>query len=268
MTERAWARVCAAGGAVAVVLLMAGNEVAKIGGGSPPLHASPREYAEAVGTPAGSLVGGLLVVLGLCLLVPFFASLAGTLRRAAGDRELLPTVLLGGGLVTVAVGLAAGAPLFAAGVLADDGQLDPTLAKALQLMNGGLFVVMWATSAIYVGATAILVLRTHALPRLIGWSGALLAPALVAASLAVWEYQAAFLAWALTLLWIIATSITAAVRAGEIRPTAAPILNRSDPSGDSRSPRSPARSRPRSGRRAEPRPQDAIDAHTHTKEHP
>jgi hypothetical protein len=262
MTETAWARLCAASGAPAIVLLIAGNEVAKIGGGSPPLHASPSAYADAVGTPAASLAGGFLVVLGLCLLVPFVASLAGTFGRASGDHELLRTVLVGGGLVTAAVGLAASAPLFAAGVLADDGQLDPTLAKTLLLMNGGLFVVMWATSAIYVGATAILVLRTHALPRLIGWSGALLAPALVAASLAVWEYDAAFLAWALTMLWIIATSIAAAIRAGEPRsqPAAAPIRARSDALGSPRS--------PRSGRRAEPRPQEAVVAHTHTKEQP
>jgi hypothetical protein len=214
MRERSGARLAASCGAMSVVLLIVGNEVAKIGGGSPALHDSPRAWADAVGTPAASIVGAFVVAVGLCLLVPFVAGLADMLRRQDGRDGILASLVVGGGLLTAAVGLAAVAPLAAAGVLADDGQLEPVLAKALGLMNASLFVVMWTTTAIYVGAAAALVLRTRALPRFVGWTGALLSPALLVGSLAVWEYEAAFLAWALTLLWIIATSITAAVRAG------------------------------------------------------
>lgn len=218
MNERFWARLAASCGALAVILIIVGNEVMKIGGGSPGLHDSPQDYLSAVGRPTTLLIGGFLIVLGACLFVPFFASLADTLRRSAGAGDVLPAVVFGGGLVTVTVSLAAAAPAVAAGVLADDGQLSPELAKALALMNSGLFVVMWATSAIYVAATAVLVLRTRALPRFIGWSGALLAPALLVGSLAVWKYDAGFVAWMLTMVWLIATSIAVAVRAGKLEP--------------------------------------------------
>lgn len=218
MNERFWARLAASCGGLAVLLLIVGNEVMKIGGGSPGLHDSPQDYLSAVGRPANLLIGGFLIVLGACLFVPFFATLAGTLRRSAGEGDVLSAVVFGGGLVTVTVSLAAVAPVVAAAVLANDGQLSPELAKALSLMNSGLFVVMWATSAIYVAATAVLVLRTRALPRFIGWSGALLAPALLVGSLAVWKYDAGFIAWMLTMVWLIATSIALAVRAGKPEP--------------------------------------------------
>lgn len=219
MNGRLWDRLAASCGALAVVLLIVGNEVQKIGGGSPGLHDSPQEYLSAVGRPGTLLVGGFLIVLASCLFVPFFASLAARLRRAAEEGDVLPAIVLGGGLVTVAVSLAAAAPVVAAGVMADDGQLSPELAKALSLMNGGLFVVMWATSAIYVGATAVLVLSTRALPRFLGWAGVLLAPGLLVGSLVIWKYEAAFLAWMLTLVWIIATSIAATIRAAKPEPS-------------------------------------------------
>jgi hypothetical protein len=95
--------------------------------------------------------------------------------------------------------------------LADDGALDPLLAKALQRTNAALFVVMWATCA-----AAVLVLRTGALPCAIGWSGAPLAPALLVASATVWVTEAGFAAWMLTLLWLIATSAAAALRRGRL----------------------------------------------------
>lgn len=213
MSDRLWHRLAAACGAGAVVFLIVGNEVSKIEGASPGLHDSPQEYVDAVGTPAATVVGGSLIVLGLCLFVPFFAALARRLEEAGGGRTLA-SIVLGGGLVTVAVGIFGAPPLFAAGVLADDGQLDPVVAKALQLMNAGSFIAMWATSAISVAAVSALVLRTRALPRSIGWAGVVLAPGLLAASVAVWKYEAATIVWLLTLLWIIAISVALAVRAG------------------------------------------------------
>lgn len=218
MNERFWARLAASCGALAVILIAVGNEVSKIGGGSPGVHDSPQDYLSALGRPTPLLIGGFLIVLGACLFVPFFASLSDTLRRSAGAGDVLPAVVFGGGLVTATVSLAAAAPVVAAGILADDGQLSPELAKALSLMNGGLFVVTWTTSAIYVAATAVLVLRTRALPRFIGWSAAILAPALLVGSVAVWKYDAGFVPWLLTLIWLIATSIALTVRAGRPEP--------------------------------------------------
>jgi len=104
--------------------------------------------------------------------------------------------------------------------MAQDGDLDPELAKALGLMNGSSFILMWATSSIHVAATSALVLRTRRLPVVVGWSGALLAPALLIGSVAVWIYQAAFAVWTLTMLWLIATSIVLALRGGSPRAAA------------------------------------------------
>ena len=50
-------------------------------------------------------------------------------------------------------------------------------------------------------------LRAHALPRPICWSGVVLAPGLLAASVAVWKYEAATAAWMLALLWVAAASV-------------------------------------------------------------
>jgi hypothetical protein len=57
--------------------------------------------------------------------------------------------------------------------------MDSKLGAALLEMNGVSFVLRWTIDAALLAATALVVLRTGALPRWFGWSAALLSPALL-----------------------------------------------------------------------------------------
>lgn len=199
-------------GLISVVLLIAGNEVGKIGGGSPPLHASPAVYLDAVASSGAALIGGFLVIVAWLAFAGFFAVAVGSMERA-GQVEVSGRLILGGAVLTAAIGIAGAPPLAAAGVLAADGDLSPQIAKALVLLNAVTFVLTWLTAAVPMGLSAARLGRVRMLPRVLSWSGLVLAPMLAAGSLAVWRYEAAFLAWMLTMIWIAAASITLTWRA-------------------------------------------------------
>jgi hypothetical protein len=57
--------------------------------------------------------------------------------------------------------------------------MDSQLGAAFLEMNGVSFVLTWAIDAALLAATAVVVLRTGALPRWLGWRIAVLSPALL-----------------------------------------------------------------------------------------
>lgn len=212
MPSKLSSRLAAGCGAAAVVLIIVGNEVQKIDGGSPGLHEPQQVFVDTAGRPGTLLVGGYLIVVAMLLLVPFFVSLVARFRSDGENWEPLHLVTFGAALLTVAVGLMGVAPQLATGGLLSDGELTPELAKALYLMNVASFLLLWATSAIWIGATSALILRTRRFPRPFGWSGAVLAPALLVGSVAAFRFEGFALAWILTLLWILAASIVLTIR--------------------------------------------------------
>src|SRR4051812_32517316 len=127
-------------GVGAVLLLVVGNEVGKVGGGSPDLHASAAEYTAAVGSSRVVVVGIYLVVAGVLALTVFCGVFAGRLRGTPAAARPARAITAGG-VLAGALGVSGALPLLAVTAMAGDGDLTPELAKALQLMDDAVFVL-------------------------------------------------------------------------------------------------------------------------------
>lgn len=198
MSERMWRRLGAAGGIFYVVLTLLGNDV--IGGTRP-------------------RIGLLVELLGFVFFSFFLGSLWACLRSAEGEGGWLSAVAFGGGLMALAVKLASVAPVLA--VRASEG-MDPGTAKALIAMNDASFGITYLPLGVMLLATAIVAIRTGALPRWLGWASAVVAlgllGALSAAVVSPSPPEWVFLAMLLFALWTVATSIALIRRAGEPYP--------------------------------------------------
>jgi hypothetical protein len=205
-------------GVGAVVLLNVGNELTKVGGASPDLHATPDGYADAVGSSRLVVLGIYMAVVAWLAVGGFFRVFAERLRGSAhGERAA--RAVTAGGVLAAAVGISGALPLLAATAMAADGDLTPELAKALQLMNDAVFVLGWLVVAVPLGIAALAARRARVLGRVLGSGGVVVAALLAAASLAVWWVEGLVLVWLLGMLWIAATGIALARRA----PAAAPL---------------------------------------------
>jgi hypothetical protein len=198
MSDRMWRQLGAAGGIFYVVLTLLGNDV--IGGTRPG-------------------IGLLVELLGFVFFAFFLGSLWACLRSAEGEGGWLSAAAFGGGLVALAVKLASVAPVLA--VRASEG-MDPGIAKALIAMNGASFAITYLPLGVMLLATAIVAVRTGALPRWLGWASAVVAlgllGALSAAVVSPSPPEWVFLAMLLFALWTVATSIALIRRADEPHP--------------------------------------------------
>jgi hypothetical protein len=148
---------------------------------------------------------------------PFFlGSLWACLRSAEREGGWLSATAFGGGLVAFAVKLASVAPILA--VRAGEG-IDTGIAKVLIAMNGASFVITFLPLAVMLWAAAIVVVRTGALPRWLGWGAAVVGLGLLGALAAVIVSPSppewVFLPMLLFALWTVVTSIALIRRAGE-----------------------------------------------------
>lgn len=209
-------------GVAGPMLLVIGNELTKVGGGSPDLHASAEEYAESIGPSPVVVVGIFLVITAWLAIAGFFATLADRLRERSGSDQLARLVT-GGAVLAAAVGVCGALPLLAATMMARDGDLSPEIAKALLLMNAAVFVVGWLLLAVPMSVASVTGLRTGGLPRWLGRSGAVVATALAVGSLAVWWINGLLVVWLLALLWMIVAGVVLVVRS----PRTEPALDRS-----------------------------------------
>jgi hypothetical protein len=219
MSDRLWLRLGAACGIVYTMLLIVGNEVLGPGDSAPAIFAARPEIAAWVAnTPQTGLhrIGGYLELLALLLFVFFLGSLWSVLRRAESDSGWLATVAFAGGLLSIAIKIASLPAALAAFGRAGEG-FDPQLIAALIDMNNIAFVLTWATNALLLGATAIVVIRTSALPRWLGWSAALIALGLLVA-VTMPAADGAFFPMLLFLLWVPATGVALIRRAGVVHP--------------------------------------------------
>lgn len=194
-----------------VVLVMVGNELTKVGGGSPDLHASGAEYADSIGSSGLVVVGVYVIVAGWLALAGFFRVIAERLR-GAGDGGAPARVVMAGGVLAAAVGTSGAAPVLAATVMVGDGDLTPELAKALGLMNAAVFVVGWLLVAVPLGVSAAAGMRLQVFGRGLGWSGIVIAVALAVSSLTVWFVEGVILVWMLALIWILVASVALTIR--------------------------------------------------------
>jgi hypothetical protein len=132
----------------------------------------------------------------------FVATLWTALRRVEGGEGVFAGTAFGAGLVSAGLKLASFPAAFAA--VWRPG-LDPRLAAALIDMNNVAFVLTWGVDAVMLAAAAAVILRGEALPRWLGWLGA------VAAGVSLLSIPVANqvppLGILLTFAWIAATSI-------------------------------------------------------------
>ncbi|MFY9578121.1 MAG: hypothetical protein WAQ33_02245 [Gaiellaceae bacterium] len=148
--------------------------------------------------------GGYAVVVAFPLILVFFGRLRELLRRAEGEGGWLATTAFGAAVAAVgleAVALTAEASAYYAGRHG----ADATTVAPLIDVDGFAFVLGGIPFAVFLGATAAIVLRTGGLPRWLGWSAAVIAVALPAT---LWSPKdAAQIPHLLLDLWILAASI-------------------------------------------------------------
>ncbi|TFV89631.1 hypothetical protein [Blastococcus sp. CT_GayMR16] len=196
-----------------VVLLVVGNELTKVGGDSPSLHAPAAEYATAIGS-SGLVVVGVYGVVAAWLALGAFFSVVGERLRERPDGGRPARLVAAGGALAAAVGISGAAPLLAATVMVGDGGLSPETAKSLLLLNGAVFVLGWLVVSVPLGVAAAAGRRLGVLGRGTGRVGTVVAVALAAGSLAVWFAEGALLVWLVALIWIVVASVSVSRRAG------------------------------------------------------
>jgi hypothetical protein len=193
MSDRIWPRLGAASGAMYVAALFVG----------------PMLGGDTIVVPAE--------LIGLTLFVAFAAYLSSVLRAAEGQGAWLAPTVLAAAVVDTSVKLSSAG----AGRAARD-LPDGSLHTALHEMNNVSFIVTMTPLALLVAAASVVVLRTRVLPRAFGWSGVVVAAALVANGVALGsETGFAFLAF---LAWTLALSIRLTLRVPELAPATAPAV--------------------------------------------
>lgn len=158
-----------------VVLAVAGNALQ---GGTPPLHgdagAVVRFYSDGSTRIALAMMLSLLSVF---FLSAFLAALGGTLERAEAAGGWASRLARGGGTVAVAL-LAGGFALNSAGALRAGDAAAIAPEAAVVFYDGGLALSGLAAPlgmAVLLAGTALVALRSAALPRWFGWASAVLA---------------------------------------------------------------------------------------------
>jgi hypothetical protein len=146
-------------------------------------------------------------ILALLLFAPFLAYLCSVLRDADRSGGWLPATAFAAGIVALAVKLAGVLPA----ILVEQGGLTPPVADALTRFGDVSFMVAMMPLGVLVAAVAAVTVRSRALPAWLGWSGAAVAPLLVANGFDLGaDFGPAFL---LFLLWTLTAAIVLLRRA-------------------------------------------------------
>ena len=214
MSDSRLEKVGAAGGIGFVVLQMASQALIQAGGGEPPFDATAETIVAFFMAKDSRLfsMGEYLSALSLIAFVWFLGSLWATLRRAEGEPAWLSLVALASGVLIVAtVSAGTGWPL---AVFRRDQGLDPQIARLLFDQGNFAFANAWVMLASLCLATGVVSIRTGALPGWLGWSGVIIAGALLVARAAWASSGLVFVPFGLCYLWLIAISIVLMRRAG------------------------------------------------------
>ena len=128
-----------------------------------------RELRDAYGDDGNVLLlAGPLFVLGGTAFLWFLGALRTRLLAAEGAPGSLTAIAYATGIAT-AVFLSALPLGDVAAALADNDELEPAAAQALKEIGTGAFVGAEFTAVGFLVAVALLILRTHALPRWLAW---------------------------------------------------------------------------------------------------
>lgn len=222
MNEARLARVAGIAGIAGIVLLF----VANIQLGSTPKAEDPAQKIVSFfsGHRVQALTFVVLFGIGYLLLITFAAGLRQMLRRA-GDASGLPPLVFGAAVWVNVVGTVSGIAIGAAAYRAP--ALAPDTTRALYDLSNISFAVIGIPFAVLFGAASISAISTRALPRWIGWLGALIVLLNVAKIFTVFPRSGAFapggafslVAIAPIWLWTIAVGVV--MIKGRSEPTAA-----------------------------------------------
>jgi hypothetical protein len=124
----------------------------------------------------GILLGSLLCMLGLVAFVWFLAALRTRLAEAEGGSGFFSGIAFGGGLLSTAFLAFTLVPLASGAIAVQDehNRFAPDAAQALMQLSSAAYSVAYMTMSIPLIATAVVALRTAALPRALGYASAVL----------------------------------------------------------------------------------------------
>lgn len=174
--------------------------------------------ANGSGSHSLSIARGVVGVVGITLAIPFITYLASRLRKAEGGDGWLATTALTTGVAAIGVKLASVGPELAIhrAHLAE----GTSAYKALTEIAGALTILCLYPLAIFCTATALLALRTRALPRWLGAGAAFTAAALAVNGVFLRaDFVPGFL---LFIVWTLLVSIHLMRRAGALEASAEP----------------------------------------------
>lgn len=211
-------RTGAACGGVYVGLLIVGGSLMTAGGTQETrptggrVLSDVRRHAES----GSARVGLALALLGFAAFTAFLGYLYSVLRRAEGQQSWLPTAAAFAGMSALVIKWGSGSFIGAA-ILRKD-EISPDLARTLNDLDSAAFWTSWLPYSVFVGLTAVVILRTRFVPRAFGWVGLALGAAGVATSasfdVAMSEIGAA--PYLLSLFWVLALSGVLAVRGARV----------------------------------------------------
>jgi hypothetical protein len=218
MSDRLWQRLGAASGIVYAVTLL-GPDLIQGGPSEEPTTAAAaiaQSCARTTAAQPADAVIPILSILGFLCFLFFLGSLWSVLRRAEGANGWLAAAAFGGGLMSLTIKLAGGAPVLAALHGACAG-IDPQLWQTLHAMDGASFFISFFPLVVLLVAFAIVTIRFGALPRWLGWMAVVVAVALLAGGTAgtIYARDDAGLPFLLFVLWTLITSVILVWRAGQ-----------------------------------------------------
>jgi hypothetical protein len=162
-----------------------------------------KEFYDDSGNRAQVLIAAYLLILSGVFFLWFLASLRSRLLTVEGAPGRLTAIVFGGGLVFVAMLMAAAAAwAFIAGEISfgDVDNINPELMRIFPDLAFPLLLVAGAFAAIaMIDAASVLIVRTGVLPTWIGWFGFVAALGLLFAGF--------FLPLILLLLWVVFVSV-------------------------------------------------------------
>jgi hypothetical protein len=160
------------------------------------------------------LFGVFFFALGTVFFVWFLGSLRTAFLSAEGVPGTATAIAFVGGIGKAVFDLAVVGNT-AAGALAAEEGLTPEAAQAIFWMDNAFFVGAQMLALVFMAASALVVLRTRALPAWMGWLAAL-----VGLGLLIFPIGWLFLLFGLP-LWVLLASVLLFLRAGE-QPAGAP----------------------------------------------
>jgi hypothetical protein len=206
-----WSRAAAACGLLYPLGIFLGDDAIN-GAGEPPAADAPMTEVKAYLAKAGDAaadgsfwIGRGLGVIGIMGLLVFAVHLARVIRSREGERGMLASLALTGGVAAVGLLLASAVAQFVVVQRVGEG-IDLQVARAMLDLQLGLFVIAWLPLAAFLGASATAGVRLEVLPRWLAIGGGVLAVGLVA-GLAALPADGGFMAIVLTWLWFAAASI-------------------------------------------------------------